>query len=57
VVPAVHNNPVLTPPKIEGGFTVPSGIKGKQEVTVTCKAALLSFNLTNFATTHLIVQK
>lgn len=57
MVPAVHNNPNLTPPKIEGGFTVPNGIKGRQEVTVTYKAAVLSFKLANFVTTHLIVQK
>ncbi len=57
VTPAVYNNSVLTPPAIGGGFTVPSGISGKQLVTVAYHADLLSFALTNSATSHLAVQK
>jgi hypothetical protein len=57
VTPAVYNYPVLTPPTISGGFTVPTGVKGSQSVTVTYQADLLSFGLANSASSHLTVKK
>jgi hypothetical protein len=48
VTPAVYNYPVLTPPKISGGFTVPA-ISGDEIVTVTYTAALLGTTFYNIA--------
>ena len=48
VTPAVYNYPVLTPPKIYGGFTVPA-IRGDETVTVTYTAPLLGETLYNIA--------
>jgi hypothetical protein len=48
VTPAVYNYPVLTPPKISGGFTVPE-IRGDEVVTVTYKAPLLGETFYNIA--------
>lgn len=48
VAPAVYNYPVLTPPKIAGGFTVPA-VHGAEKVTVTYAGSLLSFTLFNIA--------
>ena len=56
VTPAVYNYPVLTPPTISGGFTVPA-IHGDETVTVTYEAPLLGetfFNIAS-ATTRLDV--
>jgi hypothetical protein len=56
VSPAVYNNPVLTPPKISGTFTVPATkIRGVQTVKVTYTALLLGFPLSNSASTFLKV--
>jgi hypothetical protein len=52
VTPAVYNYPVLTPPKISGGFTVPA-ISGKETVTVTYEAPLLGETFYNIATARL----
>ena len=57
VSPAVYNNPVLTPPKISGNFTVPARATGKRTVTVTYVAQLLGFDLTNSATAPLKVRR
>jgi hypothetical protein len=48
VSPAVYNYPVLTPPKISGGFTVPA-IRGDEIVTVTYAAPLLGETFYNIA--------
>jgi len=48
VAPAVYNYPVLTPPKISGGFTVPA-IHGDEIVTVTYSAPLLGETFYNIA--------
>jgi hypothetical protein len=48
VTPAVYNYPVLTPPKISGGFTVPA-IRGDEIVTVTYAAPLLGETFYNIA--------
>jgi hypothetical protein len=48
VTPAVYNYPVLTPPKISGGFTVPA-IRGDEIVTVTYEAPLLGETFYNIA--------
>ncbi len=48
VTPAVYNYPVLTPPMISGGFTVPE-IKGHETVTVTYTAPLLGETFYNIA--------
>ena len=48
VSPAVYNYPVLTPPKISGGFTVPA-ISGDETVTVTYTAPLLGSTFYNIA--------
>jgi hypothetical protein len=48
VAPAVYNYPVLTPPKISGGFTVPA-IRGNEKVTVTYAAPLLGSTFFNIA--------
>ena len=55
VTPAVYNYPVLTPPKISGGFTVPA-IRGHETVTVTYTAPLLGETFYNIATTLLKVK-
>jgi hypothetical protein len=56
VSPAVYNNPVLTPPKLNGAFTVPAKkIRGQQTVTVTYQALLLGFPLGNTASAPLLV--
>jgi hypothetical protein len=55
VSPAVYNPPVLTPPKLSGGFTVPSGLKGGEQVTVSDGVTILGLPLTNSATVHLRV--
>lgn len=57
VSPAVYNEPVLTPPKISGGFTVPAGVKGKATVTISYGATLLGFPLANTASAPLLVRK
>ena len=57
VLPAVYNNPVLTPPKISGSFTVPAKATGERTVTVTYGSQLLGFNLTNSATAPLRVRR
>ncbi len=49
VSPAVYNPPVLTPPKISGGFTVPAGLSGPQKVTVTYGVTIFNLPLTNSA--------
>jgi hypothetical protein len=49
VNPAVYNYPVLTPPTISGGFTVPA-ITGNEKVTVTYSAPLLGSTFYNIAT-------
>ncbi len=56
VTPAVYNNPVLTPPSISGGFTVPAGLSGREKVTVTYVEPLLGFPLGNTATSTLKVK-
>jgi hypothetical protein len=57
VSPAVYNNPVLTPPKISGTFTVPTKkSRGKRMVTVTYQVQLLGINLANSATAPLKVR-
>jgi hypothetical protein len=56
VTPAVYNPPVLTPPKITGGFTVPAGLKGTEKVTVTYGITLFGLPLTNSATIPLRVR-
>jgi hypothetical protein len=48
VTPAVYNYPVLTPPKISGGFTVPA-TRGDEIVTVTYQAPLLGTTFYNIA--------
>ena len=55
VTPAVYNYPVLTPPAISGGFTVPAGTSGHKKVTITYKADLLLFPLVNEARARLSV--
>jgi hypothetical protein len=50
VTSAVYNYPVLTPPKISGGFTVPA-IRGDEIVTVTYTAPLLGSTFYNVAST------
>lgn len=57
VTPAVYNNPTLTPPSISGGFTVPSGVSGKEKVTITYSSLLLGFPLGNSASAKLKVTK
>lgn len=57
VSPAVYNNPVLTPPKISGSFTVPRKATGKRTVTVTYVSQLLGFDLANSATAPLKVSR
>jgi hypothetical protein len=51
VAPAVYNYPVLTPPKISGGFTVPA-IRGDEIVTVTYTAPLLGVTFYNIASAN-----
>jgi hypothetical protein len=48
VTPAVYNYPVLTPPKISGGFTVPA-VHGAEKVTVSYVAPLLGETFYNIA--------
>jgi hypothetical protein len=48
VTPAVYNYPVLTPPKLSGGFTVPA-IRGDEKVTVTYAGSLLGLIVYNIA--------
>jgi hypothetical protein len=56
VAPAVYDHSVLTPPKISGTFAVPAKkIRGQQTVTVTYKAVLLGFLLSNTASALLRV--
>jgi hypothetical protein len=57
VSPAVYNAPVLTPPMISGGFTVPPKSTGKRTVTVTYQVTLLGFPLTNSASAPLLVHR
>jgi hypothetical protein len=57
VTPASYNNPVLTPPKLSGSFTVPKGARGKESVTVTYTSDLLGFDLSNSASAPLKVTK
>jgi hypothetical protein len=57
VSPALYNRPTLTPPKLEGGFTVPTGVRGKVSVTVSDGQTLLSFPLSISATGSLKVKK
>jgi hypothetical protein len=56
VSPAVYNPPVLTPPKISGGFTVPAGLSGAQKVTVNYITVVLGIVLRNTATISLTVK-
>ena len=56
VSPAVYNPPVLTPPKISGGFTVPAGLSGAQKVTVNYGVSIFGLPLSNTATVHLKVK-
>jgi hypothetical protein len=56
VTSAVYNRPVLTPPKISGGFTVPAGLKGLQDVTVEYQDTILGLPLANFAYSELDVK-
>ena len=55
VTPAVYNPPVLTPPRISGGFTVPAGLRGAQRVTVSYIIVVLGIVLRNTATISLMV--
>ena len=55
VAPASYENPVLTPPKLAGTFTVPKGAHGKETVTVTYTSDLLGFPLSNSASAALRV--
>jgi len=55
VSPAVYNPPVLTPPAISGGFTVPAGLSGAQKVTVNYIVPVLGIVLRNTATFSLTV--
>jgi hypothetical protein len=48
VSPAVYNRPVLTPPKLSGGFTVPAGLKGTQQVLVGYSDTILGLPLATF---------
>jgi hypothetical protein len=57
VSPAVYNEPVLTPPKLSGDFTVPAGVHGKATVSVSYGATLLGFPLANTASAPLRVRK
>jgi hypothetical protein len=57
VTPASYDNPVLTPPKLSGSFTVPKGGRGKDSVSVTYTANLLGFPLSNSASAPLKVTK
>jgi hypothetical protein len=57
VSPASYDNPVLTPPKLAGSFTVPKGGRGKESVSVTYTSDLLGFNLSNSASAPLKVTK
>jgi len=56
VSPAVYNPPVLTPPRISGGFTVPAGLTGAQKVTVNYGITIFGLPLSNSATVHLKVK-
>jgi hypothetical protein len=55
VRPAVYNPPVLTPPKISGGFTVPAGLSGAQKVTVNYSVTIFGLTLANAGTVTLRV--
>ena len=55
VSPAVYNRPVLTPPKLSGGFTVPAGLKGNQSVLVAYQDTILGLPLGNFGQVELKV--
>jgi hypothetical protein len=55
VSPAVYNRPVLTPPVLSGGFTVPAGLSGAQKVTVNYIVPVLGFVLRDTATISLTV--
>jgi hypothetical protein len=57
VTPASYQEPVLTPPKLSGSFTVPKGAHGKKTVIVTYTASLLGFALSNSASAPLKVTK
>jgi hypothetical protein len=57
VTPASYDEPVLTPPKLSGSFTVPKGGRGKESVSVTYTANLLGFPLSNSASAPLKVTK
>ncbi len=48
VSPAVYNRPVLTPPKLSGGFTVPAGLQGKQQVAVSYQDTILGLPVSNY---------
>jgi hypothetical protein len=56
VTPAVYNYPVLTPPVISGGFTVPAAAIGHVRVTVDYAATLLGFPLANKVSAPLLVK-
>ncbi len=55
ISPAVYNAPVLTPPKISGGFTVPSGISGLSKLTISDSATLQGIPLSIVASAKLFV--
>jgi hypothetical protein len=55
VSPAVYNPPVLTPPKLSGGFTVPAGLKGTQQVLVGYHDTILGLPLSTYGNAELKV--
>lgn len=57
VAPAVYNDPVLTPPKISGTFTVPVLQKGTERVGLTYQAQVLFFTLSISATSGIQIRK
>jgi hypothetical protein len=56
VSPATYSNEMLTPPRLSGTFTVPSGVPpGPQTVTVSLQASLLGVSVPQSASTTLDV--
>jgi hypothetical protein len=45
VTPASYDGKTLTPPSISGGFTVPTGLRGRHKVYVSYSAPLEGLNL------------
>jgi len=56
VSPAVYNPPVLTPPKLSGGFTVPAGLKGTEDVLVGYQDTILGLPLATYGSAVLKVR-